>query len=247
MPTRRNVLAASAAALGGLALFDRRSALADKPSLQKVALPGAGYVADGKHELPPLPYAYDALEPHIDAKTMQLHHDIHHKGYVDGLNEAEQALAKARDAGDAGAIGKAELALAFHGSGHANHTTFWNNMKPADAKKGAPEGALANAIARDFGSLDKMKTHLTAAAGKVEGNGWGMLAYHPLFRKLYVLSVHNHQNTSVVGAIPILVVDVWEHAYYLKYQNKRGDYIKAWWNVVDFADVEARYAAAARI
>lgn len=201
-------------------------------------------VGFGAHVLSPLPYAYDALEPYIDADTMKLHHDKHHAGYVKGLNAAEKALAQARQAKDFGGIAGLERNLAFHGNGHFNHTLFWKVMKPAKEAKKYPTGELAKMIGRDFGNLDGMKAQFTAASATVEGNGWGVLAYHPMFHRLYTVAVLNHQNSLLNGAVPILLVDVWEHAYYLKYQNKRGDYLDAWWNVVDWANVEGIFARA---
>ena len=190
------------------------------------------------HVLPPLPYAYNALEPHIDEPTMRLHHDIHHKAYVDGLNAAEEKLAKARESGDWSVVQAAQRAVAFHGSGHFNHCIFWENMSPQGG--GTPSGDLAARITRDFGGFDKLKAHFSQAAITVEGNGWGILAWHPMAGRLLVLASMNHQNQGVHGAVPLLMLDVWEHAYYLKYQNKRSDYIKAWASVVNWDAAQAR-------
>lgn len=194
------------------------------------------------HELPPLPYAYNALEPHIDEQTMKLHHDIHHKAYVDGLNAAEAALAKARETGDFAGVKAASLNAAFHGSGHLLHCIFWTNMGPG--KGGEPSGDLAEHIKRCFGSFDAFKKHFSAAAAQVEGSGWAILAYRKLDDCLVVLQAEKHQNCTQWGVQPLLVLDVWEHAYYLKYQNKRPAYIEAWWNVVNWEDVADRYKAA---
>ncbi|HMB68612.1 MAG TPA: superoxide dismutase [bacterium] len=194
------------------------------------------------HELPPLPYEYNALEPHIDEQTMRLHHDIHHKGYVDGLNAAEAKLAGMRDSGDFAAVQAVQRALAFHGSGHFNHVIFWENMGPKGG--GTPSGDLGSRIQKDFGSFDKFRAHFSAAAATVEGNGWGVLGWHPEAERLLVLASMNHQNQGVHGTIPILMLDVWEHAYYLKYQNKRPAYVEAWWNVVNWENVGARFEAA---
>jgi Fe-Mn family superoxide dismutase len=191
------------------------------------------------HVLPPLPYDYKALEPHIDEQTMRLHHDIHHKAYVDGLNAAEEKLAAMRQSGDFSQAQAVQRALAFHGSGHFNHCIFWENMSPKGG--GAPAGDLAARIAKDFGSFDAFRKHLSAAAASVEGNGWGILAWHPMAGHLFVLAAMNHQNQGIHGAIPLLMIDVWEHAYYLRYQNKRPAYIEAWWNVVNWANVAERY------
>jgi Fe-Mn family superoxide dismutase len=194
------------------------------------------------HVLPNLPYEYDALEPHIDAQTMRLHHDLHHKAYVDGLNAAEKKLAEMRESGDFAAIQGVQRALAFHGSGHFNHCVFWENMSPKGG--GKPKGDLDARITKDFGSFDKFKAHFSQAAATVEGNGWSVLSWHPVAGHLLVLASMNHQNQGVHGAIPLLMLDVWEHAYYLKYQNKRAAYVEAWWNVVKWDDVAERFEKA---
>ncbi len=198
-----------------------------------------------KHELPPLPYAYDALEPHIDEQTMRLHHDKHHLGYVNGLNKAEDELAKARDEGNFGLIKHWEREAAFHGSGHFLHSIFWPNMAPAgNGGGGQPSGDLANQINQDFGSFDKFKAQFTAAANAVEGSGWALLVWEPEGRHLSVLTAEKHQNLTQWSVVPLLVIDVWEHAYYLKYQNQRAAYVEAFWNVVNWPDVAERYTAA---
>ena len=194
------------------------------------------------HVLPPLPYAYNALEPHIDEQTMRLHHDMHHKAYVDGLNAAEEKLAKARETGDFSAVQAVQRALAFHGSGHFNHCVFWENMGPKGG--GTPSGDLGTRITKDFGGFDKFRAHFSQAAVTVEGNGWGVLAWHPMAGRLLVLASMNHQNQGVHGSVPLLMLDVWEHAYYLKYQNKRAAYVEAWWNVVNWNDVAMRFEKA---
>ena len=195
------------------------------------------------HELPALPYAYDALEPHIDEATVRVHHDAHHAGYVKGLNNAESKLAAAREAGDFALVKHWSRELAFHGSGVLLHTLYWENMGPA-ATSGAAGGPLLEQIDKDFGSFDAFKAQFTKATAAVEGSGWGLLVWNPTFQKLEVLQTEKHQNLTQWGVKPILVCDVWEHAYYLKYQNKRGAYIGAWWNVVNWADVQAKFDAA---
>lgn len=228
-------LAVGAALVAGSNLLNLSAAMAaDAPKTEA-----------GAYSLPPLPYDYAALEPHIDAATMQLHHDKHHQAYVDGLNAALDGMTKAlAEGGDTTKIHGLTHQAAFHGSGHILHCVFWKNMKPKGG--GAPAGALAKAIDANFGSFDKFTTAFTTAAGKVEGSGWGILAFEPLGRRLVVLQAEKHQNLTQWGATPLLVVDVWEHAYYLKYQNKRADYVKAFWNVVNWDDVAARYDAAAK-
>lgn len=196
--------------------------------------------------LPKLAYAYDALEPHLDKETMELHHSKHHAAYVAGLNNAMKKLAEARAAGDFGLVKHWSRELAFHGSGHALHVIFWNNMAPKAG--GAPTGAIADAINADFGSFENFKKHFTAAANAVEGSGWAILGYYHDSandsRQLVIVQAEKHQDLTVQGIVPLLVLDVWEHAYYLRYQNRRADYVNAWWNVVNWADVAARYQKA---
>lgn len=196
---------------------------------------------DGAFVLPPLPYPYNALEPHIDEQTMRLHHDIHHASYVKGANAALAALQSIAGGGDAALVKHWTRELAFHGSGHALHTIFWNNMGP---ESGQPSPALDAALTADFGGLAALKTLFGATAKAVEGGGWGILGYLPLANRLVVLQAEKHQDLSVQAVIPLLVLDVWEHAYYLKYQNRRADYVDAWWNVVNWRDVSRRYASA---
>ena len=193
------------------------------------------------HELPALPYAYDALEPYIDEQTMRLHHDIHHAGYVSGLNNAEAKLAEARAAGDHGLIKHWSREAAFHGSGHLLHSIFWPNMTSPDEATGKPDGALGEAIDRSFGSFEAFKAQFTAASVAVEGSGWGILAYRPTDDALVILTAEKHQNLTQWGVIPLLVLDVWEHAYYLRYQNRRAEYVKGFYNIINWSDVAARY------
>jgi len=204
----------------------------------------------GEYELPPLPYDYDALEPHIDAETMRLHHDKHHAGYVRGLNNALAKLAEIRAGrGDAGLIKHWSRELAFHGSGHLNHAIFWAVMAPPNRGGGGggggrPSGALAQAINRDFGSYDAFSTHFRAASGAVEGSGWGWLVYEPSADKLLVMQAEKHQNLTIWGVLPLMGIDVWEHAYYLRYQNRRGDYVREFMNVVNWDMVSKLYDGA---
>ncbi|MBI3944724.1 MAG: superoxide dismutase [Armatimonadetes bacterium] len=198
-----------------------------------------------KHTLPPLPYAYNALEPEIDEQTLHFHHDMHHKAYVDGLNKADEELEKARQAGDYALIKHWSREAAFHGSGHILHTMFWQNLSPTGG--GQPAGDLAAAIQRDFGSFDALKAQMTAATVAVEGSGWGVLAYNPIWDQLVVLQAEKHQDLTQWGVVPLLVIDAWEHAYYLKYQNRRADFVKAIWNKVNWQDVAGRYAGAPRL
>ncbi|MGC8863901.1 MAG: superoxide dismutase [Armatimonadota bacterium] len=194
------------------------------------------------HELPPLPYAYNALEPHYDEETVRLHHDKHHAAYVAGQNKAEEMLAAARSSGDFALIQHWERQLAFHASGNALHTMFWENMSPNGG--GEPTGALADRIKADFGSFEAFKKQFSAAAAAVEGSGWTLLGWSPQFERLYIVNIENHQKQTVMGLVPLLILDVWEHAYYLKHQNRRADWIEAWWNLVNWSDVASRFSAA---
>ncbi|MDP2496704.1 MAG: superoxide dismutase [Candidatus Palauibacterales bacterium] len=192
-----------------------------------------------RYSLPDLPYDYDALEPHIDEQTMRLHHDKHHQGYVDGANAALDALESARDSGDYGTVKKLSRDLAFNASGHLLHSVFWPNMAP-ESETGEPGRRLASQLEDDFGGVEKFKDHFSAAAKGVEGSGWGILAWEPEGEQLLVLQAEKHQNLTAQGVTPILVLDVWEHAYYLNYQNNRGQYVDNWWNVVNWNDVSER-------
>jgi superoxide dismutase, Fe-Mn family len=201
------------------------------------------------YALPPLPYPYEALEPHYDQATVKLHHDMHHKAYVDGLNNAEEKLAAARQAGDFALVKHWERELAFNGSGHFLHTIFWTNLAPAGKGGGGqPEGDLAAQIAKDFGSFDAFQKQMSAAATTVEGSGWAVLAWllPPGEPKLSILAVEKHQVNTLSTAIPLLVLDVWEHAYYLKFQNKRAEFVKSFWNIVNWKDVAERLGKAKR-
>ena len=200
------------------------------------------------HTLPDLPYAFDALEPHIDARTMEIHHDKHHQGYVNKLNGALE--------GHSGLQGKSvedllrsidsvpqaiRTAVRNSGGGHANHSLFWSVMTPDGG--GTPGGDLGDAINGTFGSFDTFRERFTEAAGGVFGSGWGWLVVTPDGR-LEITSRPNQDSPLMEGLTPILGVDVWEHAYYLKYQNRRPDYLSAWWNTVDWSAVGQRLAAA---
>jgi Fe-Mn family superoxide dismutase len=195
------------------------------------------------HELPQLPYAYDALEPHYDEQTVRLHHDIHHAGYVKGLNAAEEKIAAMLQSGDFAAAKAVCGELAFHGSGHILHSIFWTNMKAGGG--GAPSGELAKAIEKQFGNYDAFKGLFLAATNAVAGSGWGVLAYRKDDDALVVLQAEKHENLTQWGVTPILVLDVWEHAYYLKYQNKRPEWTKAFMeHLVNWDDVSKRLLAA---
>ncbi|MFO7264244.1 MAG: superoxide dismutase [Bacillaceae bacterium G1] len=200
-----------------------------------------------KHELPALPYAYDALEPHIDAQTMEIHHSRHHATYVNNLNaaleghEALQQKTVEELISDLNSVPESiRTAVRNNGGGHANHTLFWEIMGPNGG--GKPTGALADAINETFGSFEKFQEEFTKAAVGRFGSGWAWLVLDG--GKLAIMSTPNQDNPLMEGKIPILGIDVWEHAYYLKYQNRRPDYIKAWWNVVNWDAVNQRYLKA---
>lgn len=199
----------------------------------------------GGHTLPPLPYPYNALEPYIDEQTMRIHHDKHHKTYVDDLNKAELKLQEARKSGNFDLVKHWERELAFNGAGHYLHTIFWDIMNPKGG--GKPQGELLEQIKRDFGSYDAFHKQFSEAAAKVEGGGWAILVWSPRAHRLEILTAEKHQNLSQWDVVPLLPLDVWEHAYYLKHQNARANYIKDWWNVVYWPAVAQRYEAARKL
>jgi len=228
-----SVIAASAASIG---LVNQVIADASKPNL-------LGELTS--HTLPELPYAYDALEPYIDAETMRIHHQKHHQGYVNGLNKAEEELAKARAEGDYSLIEHWSKKAAFNGGGHFLHSLFWRVMGPEGKIAKEPQGELRKKISQDFGSFESFKKHFSAAANAVEGSGWAMLHYRPQDKRLIILQGENQHKLTTWGSTPILVLDVWEHAYYLKYKNMRTDYVTAWWNVVNWKEVEKSFSDSA--
>ena len=194
------------------------------------------------YTLPELPYDYAALEPHISGKIMQLHHDKHHQAYVTGANTALQQLAEARDTDNLAAVNKLEKDLAFNVGGHVNHTIFWNNLSPEGGER--PEGELAAAIDEYFGSFEKFQAHFTATAMGVQGSGWSVLAWDVLGQRANIVQMFDQQGNLPAGTIPLLMLDVWEHAYYLDYLNVRADYVKAFWNIANWQDVAKRFEAA---
>ncbi|RPF20834.1 superoxide dismutase [Myceligenerans xiligouense] len=195
-----------------------------------------------EYKLPDLSYDYGALEPHISAKVMELHHSKHHATYVKVANETLEKLAEARDKGDLSSINQLEKNLAFNLGGHVNHSAFWTNMSPEGG--GEPTGEIGAAIDEHFGSFDKFKAHFTAVATTVQGSGWAILAWDSIGEKLVVVQLFDQQGNIPMGLTPIVLLDCWEHAYYLDYLNVRPDYIKAWWNIVNWADAAERLARA---
>lgn len=194
------------------------------------------------YTLPELGYDYAALEPHISARIMELHHSKHHKAYVDGANTALTKLAEARDANDFANVNKLEKDLAFNLGGHVNHSIFWTNLSPNGG--GKPEGELASAIDDNFGSFDKFQAHFTAASAGIQGSGWGALVWDSIGQKLIIQQFFDQQSNFAAGTVPVLLLDMWEHAFYLDYVNVKADYIKAFWNIADWGNVAARFAAA---
>jgi Fe-Mn family superoxide dismutase len=197
-----------------------------------------------KYVLPDLSYDYGALEPNISGRIMELHHDKHHLAYVNGANAALDALAEARDKNDLTMVNKFQKDLAFNLAGHVNHAVFWKNMSPEGGDK--PTGELAAAIDEFFGSFDAFRAHFTASALGIQGSGWSILVWDILGQKLIIEQLYDHQGNLAVGSIPLLMLDMWEHAFYLDYQNVKPEYVKAFWNIVNWADVQARFDAASQ-
>ncbi|XP_022100703.1 superoxide dismutase [Mn], mitochondrial-like [Acanthaster planci] len=196
-----------------------------------------------EHTLPPLPYDYGALSPVINADIMELHHKKHHATYVNNLNLAEKQLQEAQEAGDIGKMIALQPAVKFNGGGHINHSIFWTVMSPNGG--GEPSGELLSAINRDFGSFDNMKQKLSAASIGVQGSGWGWLGYNKTTRTLAIATCANQDPLEpTTGLVPLFGIDVWEHAYYLQYKNVRPDYVKAIFNVANWANIEERFQKA---
>ena len=193
------------------------------------------------YTLPDLPYDFGALEPHISGKIMQLHHDKHHRAYVTGANEALDGLADARARNDFSKIAALERSLAFNVSGHVLHSLFWQNLAPKAG--GTPTGALAQQIATDFGAFDRFRGEMNSAAATIMGSGWAALVWDPMSKRLLTTQIHDHQNEITQGGVPILVLDAWEHAYYLQYGPEKKTYFEAIWNVWNWADAGRRFEA----
>ena len=189
-------------------------------------------------ELPPLPYDYDALEPHISEQVLEWHHDTHHQGYVNGLESAEETLAENRESGDHSSTGGALNNVTHNGSGHYLHTMFWENMSPNGG--GEPDGDLADRIAEDFGSYEGWKGEFEAAASAA--SGWALLVYDPVADQLRNVAVDKHDDGALWGSHPVLALDVWEHSYYYDYGPSRGDFIDAFFEVVDWDAAADNYA-----
>lgn len=198
-----------------------------------------------KYTLPDLPYDYGALEPHISARIMQLHHDKHHAAYVKGANSALEGLSEARQKKDFGRIAQLERSLAFNVSGHTLHSLFWQNLTPGGG--GRPTGELLSAIERDFGNFDGFKAQLVEAANTNLGSGWGALVWDPIGQRLITTQIHDHQSQTTQASMPLLVIDAWEHAYYLQYFNEKAKFFEVVWNLWNWQDVADRFASATAI
>ncbi|XP_069788263.1 superoxide dismutase [Mn], mitochondrial [Narcine bancroftii] len=214
----------------------RRCVFSTSPALHDIA-------SKQKHTLPDLPYDYGALEPHISAEIMQLHHSKHHATYVNNLNIAEEKYAESLTKGDVTGQIALQPALRFNGGGHVNHSIFWTNLSPSGG--GEPVGALMEMIKRDFGSFEKLKEMMTAISLGVQGSGWGWLGYNKNSGRMQLAACPNQDPLQgTTGLNPLLGIDVWEHAYYLQYKNVRGEYLKAIWNVINWENVGERLNAA---
>ncbi len=194
------------------------------------------------YTLPDLAYDYSALEPSISGTIMELHHSKHHQAYVTGANTALAQLAEARDSGNLANVNKLEKDLAFNLGGHVNHSIFWTNLSPDGGDK--PTGELAAAIDDDFGSFDKFQAHFTATALGVQGSGWAVLGWDSIGQRPIIVQFFDQQGNLPAGIVPLLMLDVWEHAYYLDYKNVRADYVKAFWNIANWDNVQQRFSAA---
>jgi Fe-Mn family superoxide dismutase len=190
------------------------------------------------YTLPDLPYDYAALEPHISGRIMELHHDKHHAAYVAGANAALDALAQARESGDLAAVNLHEKNLAFNLGGHTNHTVFWHNLSPDGG--GEPDGELAAAIADQFGSFAAFQAHFAAVATGIQGSGWAVLGWDSIGGRLLVFQLFDQQANVPLGVTPLLMLDMWEHAFYLDYLNVKAEYVKAFWNLANWSDVAGR-------
>jgi len=191
-----------------------------------------------QYTLPELDYDYAALEPHISGKIMELHHSKHHNTYVTGANKALENIAAAQESGDFATINQFQRDLTFNLGGHINHSIFWKNLSPNGG--GEPEGELLEAIKDAFGSFETFVNQFTSVATGIQGSGWSVLAYDSVAGRLTTFQLYDQANNVPVGTLPILMLDMWEHAFYLDYLNVKADYVKAFWNIVNWEDVAAR-------
>jgi superoxide dismutase, Fe-Mn family len=197
-----------------------------------------------QYQLLPLPYDFNALEPVISAEIMTLHYTKHHQTYVNNLNKALEQYCDAESASDLQTMISLQQAIRFNGGGHINHSIFWTNLTPQKDGNGAPAGPLAEAINKEFGSLDKLIEQMSAKTIAIQGSGWGWLGLNKTKKRLEIATCENQDPLSTKGLIPLLGIDVWEHAYYLQYKNVRPDYVKAIWTIVNWKNVAERFASA---
>jgi Fe-Mn family superoxide dismutase len=232
-----NMLTFGSPALPGLAAVDQ--GFFGQQGVSTSVATGAfeGAYEHGEYQVPPLPYDYNALEPLYDEKTLRLHHDKHHAAYVKGLNEALKKLEAARQANDYSTIQGTSLQLAFNGGGHILHTLFWHSMSPDKPEMPA---SIGNPLKESFGSIQNAQSHFAAATKAVEGSGWGILAYEPIADQLLVLQCEKHQNLTIWNTVPLLVCDVWEHAFYLQYQNNRASWVDNFMKLANWPFAAAR-------
>jgi superoxide dismutase, Fe-Mn family len=198
----------------------------------------------GNYTLAPLPYKFDFLEPYMDAETLNLHYTFHHGGAVKGANKDVQMIRKALDENNFETVDFWTKKLAYHFSSHALHSIFWTNLTN---QKTEPKGNLLKQIEKNFGNFDKLKGYIAASSKNVDGNGWGVLAYQPYSDSLTVMQCENHEKIVQWGSIPLLIIDVWEHAYYLKYKNKRADFVDALFNIINWENVAQRFDMALKL
>jgi Fe-Mn family superoxide dismutase len=190
------------------------------------------------YTLPNLPYDYSALEPHISERIMELHHGKHHAGYVNKANKTAERLAEARSENNVAVIGAVEQQLAFNVSGHILHALFWNNLHPEQGRE--PTGELAEQLSKDFGSFTSFRREMNETAASIMGSGWAALCWEPIVSRLVILQVHDHHTHLIQGAEPIMVLDAWEHGYYLQYENRKAEYLEAIWQVWNWPDIAGR-------
>jgi len=240
----RRELLGSAALVGGWLAFGADIGLAQPAAGGETTAAG-----EGPYTLPPLPYGYADLEPHMDAQTLKLHHDVHHAGYVRGANAAVAELEAIRRTGgeQVKQFRAVTCNLAFNLAGHVLHDLFWKSMSPDGGGDPPADSAAGRMIVRDFGSVDAFRANLAAVGTQVQGSGWAVLVYEPVAERLMVLQAEKHENCGVWGAIPLLALDVWEHAYYLKYQNKRTDFISAFLRIINWKTVDERLQRAVQL
>ncbi|KAI0743153.1 manganese superoxide dismutase [Daedaleopsis nitida] len=225
-----------------LTTIARSAARAARPATRSVPIASLSLAARSVHTLPKLDYAYDALEPHISGKIMELHHSKHHQAYVSGLNTAEEAYAKAPSPKEQI---KLQAALKFNGGGHINHSLFWKNLSPQSQGGGElATGPLKDALQADFGSVDAFKKKMNTVTAAIQGSGWGWLGYNPETKKLEIVTTANQD--PLLSHVPIIGIDIWEHAFYLQYHNVKADYLTAIWNVVNFKEAERRLVEASK-